>query len=577
MKQLITIISFFTFSILLIINQKQNADLIIYSAKIYSVDNENNIFEAIAVNGNKIIAIGNDKEILSKYDSPNKINANKQIVIPGLIDSHAHIFGLAETFIDVNLVETKSADEVAKIIYERAKNLTAGAWIRGRGWDQNDWQNKKYPDAKILDLVAPNNPVILSRIDGHAIWVNSYTLKIAEVNKETRDIDGGKILRNSDGSPTGIFIDKAESIIRNIVPPISKIEYTEILQSAFKECLSLGLTSIHEMGIDEESFLILNELRKKNLLTIRLNVAAGGVGDLWREMLNGKYDHLRKNNFLSLHSIKLYIDGALGSRGAALIEPYSDDPSNSGLLLSNAEEVRMITLDAIDNDFQVSTHAIGDRGIKIILNSYEAAQKSRNNFNSRLRMEHAQVVDESDIERFAALKIIPSMQPTHATSDMYWAQSRLGPKRIRNAYAWKKFLNQNNIIASGSDFPVENADPIKGFYAAVSRKDIFGVPKNIAVVKNIFELSATGEDDSLAFVDGWFGAQKMERIEALKSFTIWGAYAEKMEKEKGSLEVGKLADIVILSNDIMEVPVNEILKTKILFTIVDGKIKYKNK
>lgn len=574
---LIATILIFIVSIYLTETSKKNASIIIHSAVIYSVDEQNNIYQAIAIRGSRIIALGTNDEILSKYNAGNIIDAKGKTLIPGLIDSHAHLFGLAQTFLEVNLVGTTSSKQIVELLKESSKNLPDGVWIRGRGWDQNDWSEKKFPTSKELDNAFDKNPVILSRIDGHAIWVNSLAMRNANISTQTKEIDGGKIYRDASGNPNGIFVDEAMSLIYKIVPSISEKEISNALQKGFEKCLSLGLTSVHEMGVSEDEFNLLDSLNKNNILPIRIHAAASGVGTLWQKMLASKLLLHEKNEMLALRSIKLYVDGALGSRGAALIEPYTDSPDSRGMVITKEEEIKLVTQDALENNYQVLTHAIGDRGNKIVLNAYERALESSKNIDARLRIEHAQVIDENDFERFKKLKIIPSMQPTHCTSDMYWAQARLGQKRIRNAYAWRKFLNDGNIIPSGSDFPVEEVNPLFGFYAAITRQDKNGNPKTIEDVRKNFELSPEGVEDSLNFNNGWYVKELMTRQEALKSFTIWGAYAEKMEKEKGSLEIGKLADCVLLSENIMEVQSKKIIDTKIIYTIVNGKIKFSSK
>ena len=330
------------------------------------------------------------------------------------------------------------------------------------------------------------------------------------------------------------------------------------------------------MGVDEEDYSAYRELLESNRLPIRVYAAIGGDGDLWQQfLLTGPFIDSHRH-FFTVRAIKMYIDGALGSRGAALIAPYSDDPGNRGLTVNSFEALRMVVSEALAHGFQVCTHAIGDRGNNIVLNAYEQAlqQNPSGARDARLRIEHAQVLDPLDIPRFKKLGIIPSMQPTHCTSDMRWAEARLGPERVRGAYAWRSLLNDGNIIPGGSDFPVESPNPLLGFYAAITRQDQNGIPRNAEDVVRSFQLSAEGIKDSSAFTDGWYAGQKMTREEALRAFTIWGAYAEFAEKEKGSIEKGKLADLVVLSKDIMTIPPMEILSTNVVAAIVGGKVAY---
>jgi hypothetical protein len=432
----------------------------------------------------------------------------------------------------------------------------------------------------MLEKSSPNNPVVLFRVDGHAVWLNSQALAIVEAaskaNPQLADIEGGRIVRDGAGKPTGVFIDNAVSAVMKNVPSYSKEEIQHSISLALQECLKYGLTSVHDMGVDEEDYSAYRDLLESNRLPIRVYAAIGGDGDLWQQfLLTGPFIDSHRH-FFTVRAIKMYIDGALGSRGAALIAPYSDDPGNRGLTVNSFEALRMVTSEALAHGFQVCTHAIGDRGNNIALNAYEEAlrQNPSRVRDARLRIEHAQVLDPLDIPRFKKLGIIPSMQPTHCTSDMRWAEARLGPVRVRGAYAWRSLLDDGNIIPGGSDFPVESPNPLLGFYAAVTRQDQNGIPRNAEDVVASFQLSAEGIKDSSAFTDGWYAGQKMTREEALRAFTIWGAYAEFAEKEKGSIEKGKLADLVILSKDIMTIPPMEILSTNVVAAIVGGKVAY---
>lgn len=564
-----------------IVSRKQQADMIIVNAIIYTVDQDNSTAEAIAIRGSRIVAIGSTQDIQNHYTSQNVIDAKGKTIVPGLIDSHAHVMGLGQSVSELNLYGTTSSKQIIDLVAQRVKNAKPGEWIRGRGWDQNDWDSgileKPFPTAAMLDKVSPQNPVILSRIDGHAIWVNSKSMDLAKRKTDFKiEIDGGKILRNRMGDATGIFVDNAEAVIRNVVPEYSKEEKIEMYNRAFRECLRYGITGVHDMGIDEKDFEIYREMVDKHELPIRIYAQISGNGKLWNQMnASGPYvDHNGK--YLTVRSIKLYMDGALGSRGAALIEPYSDEPESRGLITFSPDSVRIITEQALQKGFQVCVHAIGDKANRIVLDEFERAAKKypTQARNARLRIEHAQVITPEDIPRFKKLNVIPSMQPTHATSDMYWAQARLGPERILGAYAWRSLIDDGNIIPSGSDFPVELPNPLYGFYAAITRQDKDGIPNDAAEVEKTFQLSAEGIKDPSHFAGGWYSEQRLTREEALKSFTKWGAYAEFMENEKGSLEEGKLADFVLLSKDIMTVAAKEILTTEVELTVVGGKIRY---
>jgi len=562
----------------------QRADMLIINAKVYTVDSHNSIAEAIAIRGARIVAVGSTEELKKRYASDSILDARGKTVLPGLIDSHVHVTGLGSSLVELNLVGTTSVQQIADLVAKKAATVRPGEWIRGRGWDQNNWQSRSkerpFPTATMLDKASPNNPVILFRIDGHAAWINSFALSLLGGGNESHgvvaNLEGGRIVRDAKGKPSGVFVDNAIGAVMRYVPSYTKEDIHHSLTLAFQECLKYGLTSVHDMGIDEEDYSVYRELLEKNALPIRVYAAIGGDGELWQRFLtSGPFTDPSRRR-LTVRAIKMYIDGALGSRGAALIEPYSDDPGNRGLTVNSLEALRMVTSEALRHGFQVCTHAIGDRGNNIVLNAYEQAmqQNSSTVRDARLRIEHAQIIEPSDVPRFRRLGIIPSMQPTHCTSDMYWAQARLGPSRIRGAYAWRSLLNDGNIIPGGSDFPVESPNPLFGFYAAITRQDHSGIPRDAEDVRRAFQLSAEGIKDSSDFNNGWYADQRMTREEALRSFTIWGAYAEFAENEKGSIEKGKLADLVILTKDIMEIPPKEILSTRVAATIVGGKIEY---
>jgi predicted amidohydrolase YtcJ len=562
----------------------QQADMLIINARVYTVDAQNSVADAIAIRGDKIAAVGTTDDLKRRYASENIFDAGGKTVVPGFIDSHGHVSALGSSLVELNLVGTTSIQQIEEMVAKKASSSTPGQWIRGRGWDQNNWPSKSkerpFPTASMLDKSSPNNPVVLFRVDGHAVWLNSQALAIVEAANKTNprlaDVEGGRIVRDAAGKPTGIFVDNAVSEVMKNVPSYSKEEIQHSIALALQECLKYGLTSVHDMWVDEEDYSVYRELLESNRLPIRVYAAIGGDGDLWQQfLLTGPFIDSHRH-FFTVRAIKMYIDGALGSRGAALIAPYSDDPGNRGLTVNSFEAIRMVTSEALAHGFQVCTHAIGDRGNNIVLNAYEQAlqQNPSRARDARLRIEHAQVLDPLDIPRFKKLGVIPSMQPTHCTSDMRWAEARLGPVRVRGAYAWRSLLDDGNIIPGGSDFPVESPNPLLGFYAAITRQDQNGIPRNAGDVVRSFQLSAEGIKDSSAFTDGWYAGQKMTREEALRAFTIWGAYAEFAEKEKGSIEKGKLADLVVLSKDIMTIPPMEILSTNVVAAIVGGKVEY---
>jgi predicted amidohydrolase YtcJ len=547
------IVALITISILLhfffLANRK--ADMILINANIYTLDNSMYKPDAIIVRENKIFDLGKSEEILSKYKSDKIIDLKGKTVLPGLIDAHAHMFGLGQMLNSLVLVGLNSAGQIVDKVKEKASTITTGEWIYGRGWDQTLWLDKSFPTKDVLDKIAPNNPVILGRIDGHAIWVNQKAIKLANVSRSTKDPEGGKIVRDKDGNPTGVFIDQAVDLIKIAVPLPSDTEVEKCILLSARECIKYGLTEVHDMGLNEQFIRVYKKLVDENKLPLRIYGAIDAPSDTWNEFSSKGPLIGYGNGKLTIRAMKLYADGALGSRGAALLESYSDDPGNRGLTMMGEDEMENLTKQAIEKGFQVCIHAIGDRGNHIVLNVFEKISKDKIISDSRFRIEHAQVVSLDDLPRFKSLSIIPSMQPIHATSDMDWAEVRLGPNRIKGAYAWKSLLNSGSIIPAGSDFPNDIMQPLWGFYAAITRKDKDGKPE-----------------------DGWYPEQCMTREEALKSYTKWAAYTAFEERLKGTITIGKLADLTILSNDIMTISPNEILTTNVEMTIVDGKVVY---
>lgn len=536
----------------------REASMVFVNATVYTLNPSRPMVQAVAVNKGRIVGTGNNEELLQKFSSDTVIDLEGKTIVPGFIDAHGHIHGLGRALQSITLVGIQSPEAAADLIRERTKEVKPGWWIYGRGWDQNLWPNKQFPTKALLDAAAPANPVILGRIDGHAIWVNSKAMEIAGVTAQTKDPEGGRIIRDAAGNPTGVFIDKARSLIEDHFPPPSEEEIERSLMMAMQECVKFGLTEVHDMGeihepgVDAKRIDIYKRLAEQGLLPLRIYAAVNAPGEAWdiwsnREPLIGY-----ANDMLTVRAVKTYIDGALGSRGAALMEEYEDDPGNRGLTFMSEEALQQLVEKAVSLGYQPCTHAIGDRGNHIVLNAYERALRNLSSADFRLRIEHVQVLTPSDIPRFKQLGVIPSMQPTHATSDMYWAETRLGPQRVKSAYAWRSLIETGSIIACGSDFPVESPNPLWGFFAAVTRSDHTGYP-----------------------ADGWYGKQKMTREEALKAFTIWAAYGAFQEKVKGTIEYGKYADLTVLSKDIMTIPPMEILETEIEMTIVGGKIIYR--
>ncbi len=493
----------------------------------------------------RILAVGND---VSRFLGPatRKIDAGGAAIVPGFIDSHGHMAGLGDMLETFDLRHVNSIDQIAGIVRKAAASRPAGEWIRGRAWDQTNWGGK-FPTSDALSAAAPSHPVYLTRVDGHAGWANRKALEIAGITAATKDPPGGKIIRDASGNPTGVFIDRAQALVTAKIPRPTAEQIERRLARAASECAKLGLTTVHDAGIGRMEIEAYRRLIEQHRLPVRVYAMIGGEGDLWREYLKRGPEI---GDRLTIRTIKLVSDGAMGSRGAAFWQPYADDPGNTGLLILKEDDVERVARDAAAHGFQVATHAIGDRANRIALDAYAAALGGGN--DRRFRIEHAQIVSVPDFPLFAKYNVIASVQSTHATSDMRWAETRLGPDRIQGAYAWRRFLNLGVVVANGSDFPVESPNPLWGFYAAITRQDHQGNPKG-----------------------GWTADQKMTREEALKSWTAAGAYAAFEEKTKGTLEAGKAADFVMLSNDIMQAPPADILKTRVTMTVLGGEVVYR--
>jgi predicted amidohydrolase YtcJ len=550
----------------------ERADTLYINCRIYTMDANSTLAEAMAIASDKIVGIGTSEYIQRKFKAKKIVDLGGKTVLPGLIDAHCHLLGLGLARMTVDLMGTHSEEEAAVRIARQAAVSKPEHWIRGRGWDQNEWQTKSFPTQKLLERISPDNPVYLVRVDGHACWVNKRALEIAGVNSQTPDVPGGKIVRDASGEPTGVFIDAAMDLIYKFVPEPTEEEMREAIRLATEECASIGLTSVQEMGVDATQVKVYKKLIDENKFPLRVYAAIDGPGELWDTMKRDGTLVGYGNNKLTLRAFKVYIDGTLGSRGAALIEPYSDDPNNRGVTVLSEEELEKLVDESLDYGFQVCTHAIGDRANHIVLDVYESALTKHHVPPVRLRIEHAQILSQKDIPRFKQFDILPSMQPAQCTSDMYWAETRLGLKRIRDAYAWRSLLNTGVIIPAGSDFPIESPNPFFGIYAACTRQDKNGVPKNIDDIRKYFQPPADDYSDTTVFDNGWYSSEKMTREEAVRGFTTWAAYAAFEENLKGSLERGKLADFIVISKDIFYCPAIEIPSIQVESTVLGGKV-----
>ena len=538
--------------------QQAPADLILTNGRIYTVDDSRPIVTALAVRGGRVAFVGDTRGALTLRGAQTRvIDLAGRTVIPGMVDAHGHVSGLGEALANADLVGSTSVDEVVARVVAKAQGRPAGQWISGRGWDQNRWGDTRFPTHDKLTAAFPNNPVILGRVDGHAIFVNKKAMELANVTAATKDPDGGQVIRDAAGNPTGVFVDNAMALIRRVVPPASRDETKRNVMAAIAEAQRWGLTGVHDAGAGDDVLGIYDELGKSGQMAFRMYAMISG-GRTESAMVDRLIAQGPKSGInggtLWIRSIKLYSDGALGSRGAALLDPYSDDAQNNGLLVSDPKFIEAVAVKALKAGFQVNTHAIGDRGNRVVLDAYEAALKQVPVADHRFRIEHAQILNYADIPRFAQLGVIPSMQASHQTSDMYWAGTRLGTHRLPGAYAWRSLLNTGVVVPNGSDFPVEYVNPLISFHAAIARQDANDWPAG-----------------------GWYPEQVMTRDEALKSMTIWPAYAAFQEQELGSLTPGKYADFVVLDQDVMRVPPSLVLKTRVLSTWVGGKPVYEAK
>lgn len=520
-------------------NDKNEVDAIIINANVYTVDANFNRTEAFAIKDGKFVATGSTKDIQQHYSATEVIDAKGQTIVPGLIDAHCHFYNLGLNFQTVDLVGTSSFDEVMKRIIA-FQNEKQPKFIIGRGWDQNDWQDKTYPNKALLDVLYPDLPVALTRIDGHAMLCNQAALDLANITIDT-NVFGGEI-KTEKGKLTGILIDNPMELVEAIFPEPTKKQQIEALLDAQKFCTNLGLTTVSDAGLDRQVIELIDSLQKANTLQMRVYAMISNKKENLDYYLNkGKI----KTEKLNVQSVKVYADGALGSRGAALKQPYSDEHNHFGAMVIGAEDYKNLALRIDKAGYQMNTHAIGDSANRFVLKTYE--KTLANQTNRRWRVEHAQVITDNDFDYFKSENIIPSIQPTHATSDMYWAEDRVGTDRIKGAYAYKTLLDKSGRVALGTDFPVEQVNPFLTFYAAVARKDLKGFPEQ-----------------------GFQKENGLSRVEALKGMTIWAAYSNFEDQEKGSIEIGKYADFIILNQDIMDVEEEKIPLTKVQETYING-------
>jgi hypothetical protein len=548
-------------------------DLVLTNGDFYTLDSRMPDAQAVAVTDGRIVAVGTKAGIAARFEGKAEINLNSAFVLPGLTDGHGHMSDLGFSLATLDLRDAKSPEDAVKLVQAGAAKSSAGGWIRGRGWNQEKWQNNNFPTHVVLDKVAPDNYVFLIRVDGHALWVNRKVMNLVGITRATKDASGGKIIRDKNGDPTGVFLDAAIDLITAKIPPPTDSEIEDAILLAADTCARYGLTEVHDDRIDAQTLKVYKKLADEGKLRIRIYAMYLGTDSTLPAILK-KGPLINYKEFFTMRSVKVYMDGALGSRGAALVQSYTDDAGNYGLTEMSEKDLENLTIASLSNGFQVCTHAIGDRANDIVLNAYENALKVAGVDDPRLRIERAQVLIKNDIPRFKKLGVIPSMQPTHCTSDMYWAETRLGPERMKYSYAWRSLLEDGNIIIGGSDFPVESPDPRLGIYAAVTRQDLNGLPRNFEDAEKYFELTPDAVKDSLDFDGGFFQEEKMSLEEAMKAFTIWPAYGAFQEYDKGAISVGKYADFTVFKKDFREILPREIPDDEILGTIVAGKIVY---
>jgi len=528
-------------------------DLLLFNANVITMNPRQPASQALAIQQGHIAWVGSSEEAerLFGAEIPRR-DLHGATVMPGIIDAHTHLLELGKSILRLNLKDVPTPQEAAEQVRKRVATAAPGEWILGWGWDEGRWA-AEYPDNKALSRASPNNPVLLTGLHGFASWANQRALELAGIGKETADPDRGKIVRDQKtGEPTGILLNQAQQLVESHIPPMSIEQTKKAIAIAAQECVRNGLTSVHEARVSRATLQAFRELIQENRLSLRIYVMLDGADPALVKEWLARGPELDPHHQLTIRAFKLFADGALGSRGAALLEPYSDSPGAKGVMTTSAADIHALTKNSLLRGFQVCTHAIGDAANRQTLDAYEQAQREVPNArDARLRVEHAQVLALNDIPRFAKASVIPSMQPTHCTSDMGWAEKRLGPQRVRGAYAWRSLLRTGVHLPLSSDFPGETLNPFYGMYAAITRQDPQGNPPG-----------------------GWYPEQRLTMDEAMKGYTAEAAYAEFEEGAKGSIEQGKLADLIVVSDDVTKVAPRQLLSLHVLTTFINGKVVY---
>ena len=528
----------------------QTADLLLTNGRVVTMNEKQPAAEAVAISRDRVVWVGSANAARGRFPTARTVDLSGETVLPGITDAHTHLLPLGESLLRLNLKDVTSPEQAVERVRERAGSAKPGEWIQGWGWDEGAWASH-YPTHDALSKAAPNNPVVLTGLHTYAIWVNQKAMDAAGITRDTKDPPNGKILHLPSGEPSGVLTDRAQALVTRLVPKPTLEQTKTAIALAAQECLRHGLTAVHEASASALQIEAYRELIREGKLPLRIQVMLDGADP---ELINDwlkRGPEIDRSHHLTIRTIKLFADGALGSRGAAMLEPYSDAPGTKGVVTTPEAQIYGVTRRALMAGFQVATHAIGDAANRFTLDAYERALRETHAGDARLRIEHAQVLATADIPRFAKLGVIASMQPAHCTSDMAWAEQRVGPQRILGAYAWRSVLKTGAHLPLSSDFPGETLDPFLGMYAAVTRQNASGNPPG-----------------------GWYPDQRLTLQEALRGYTVEAAYAAFDEQDKGSIEPGKLADFTVVSTDILHAPPRSLLSTQVVLAIIGGQIAY---